>query len=186
MRIFVGGCSGVGKTTLLQSVKQKDLNIIHATSSFMLWLGIKNDYEALRKLPDPERERLLNQFMQELVSKSDSFVLDSHYSIMINGKVKNSINGWVKSMDAFVLITAPCEVIFKRIKNDSSRERALFPEFASEQDKLNLLQFFQDHLRAQSKELSYSLDKPYYELTNVDDIETSAEKLINFITSQNS
>lgn len=184
MKVFVGGCSGVGKTTMLQVLSDNGFDVLHVTSRFMSWLGTENDYEALRSLPRQKREKLLNQFMSQLMSDSNSYVLDSHYSIMVNGKIMNSMNDWSKDVDIFVLITAPIEIIFKRIKKDLGRDRALFEETATREEKFNGLENFQKHLRKQSKELAESFSRPYLELSNVGDIQALGNQLISFLDSQ--
>lgn len=51
---FIGGVSGVGKSTFLKNLEEvsDDFEIIYGSKYFMKWLGLKDgDYEALHQCP---------------------------------------------------------------------------------------------------------------------------------------
>ena len=137
---------------------------------------------SLRSFPRKEREEYLNEFMEELLNGPDSFVLDSHYSIMVNENVMNSMNDWAKNIHTFVLLTAPVKTLMNRISSDSGRDRALFPEGLSEEDKIQLLDKFQRHLICQSEELAKVLNKPFLRLENIN-LDQSVKEFTQFVES---
>ncbi len=183
MKIFVGGCSGVGKSSVLSEIDSQLPSVIHATSQFMSWLGIGSDYEQLRHMPNDEREVKLNQFMHEFTDSHDDFILDSHYSIMVHGVIRSSLNDWVKKIDACILLTAPAEIILSRVEEDGGKNRALFPSEATHTEKLELLNGFQDHLRMQSVAAAQLAGCPYLEISNTESIQQAVLKLQDFIKS---
>jgi ABC-type molybdenum transport system ATPase subunit/photorepair protein PhrA len=51
MHYYVVGVNGSGKTSLLKAIsKRTKIDAIHGTTELMNYLGIPDDYDALRKL----------------------------------------------------------------------------------------------------------------------------------------
>ena len=155
MKIYVGGVNGVGKTTVLEALfKETGFPVKHATQEFLKFLGIPGDYNELRKLDDEYRKLQLNQFMSEIAASRKSFILDSHYLIMVDGVIKSVIDEWIKQYDLLIYLTAPAEVILERLNSDN-RDRALF----SSNDRLQQIHELQLFLDKTKNEVNSTANK---------------------------
>ena len=131
MRYFIGGISGVGKSTFVRSVVARQPNrfqAVHVAGAFMDFLGFDKDYEKLRSLPDDIRDERLFACINELIEKNPGESLfDFHYLNIVRGKMTRLTGPWLSDFDALILITADSREIVRRIMADPAmRDRALF------------------------------------------------------------
>ncbi|MFM2339509.1 MAG: hypothetical protein RLZZ360_145 [Candidatus Parcubacteria bacterium] len=144
MRIYVGGVNGCGKTTVLRELSEiTKLHYVHATTDFMDFLDISNDYAELRQISTNIRDKKFKQYVSDLISNQDNFLLDSHYTNLVNGERNQIISDWIKAFDAVILITAPADQLLNRIES-GEKDRALFLESNSTEQKLVVLQDYQN------------------------------------------
>lgn len=131
LKYFVCGVNAAGKTAVLQEliVRRPDVFHIRGSKAFMRYLGLGEDYEALRKYPHEDALRKLKQMVEGIVSvySHDTILFDAHVLNMVRGEVKEVTGDWLRLFDAFVLVEAPPEVILVRLAW-GERDRALFPD----------------------------------------------------------
>jgi len=189
-KVFVGGISGCGKSTVLDNLIRvySGVEIIHGSKHFMEWLGIKNyNYRELELLPNnfknKETDKMIRFLLRRISSENEWFLLDAHYLRISNGKVTNAVGSWLSLFDALFLVVARPEIILRRINNDSkNRNRNIFNKGSSEASKLIQIQKFSDETLDKMKYLSKKFKIPYFIINN----NTSIEKtLLDFINCLN-
>jgi len=187
MNIFVGGVNGVGKSTILRRVTQIDkrFEVIHLASGIMQQLGLApGSYDALRDTPSKAQSAATTIMMQALVSRKTQQVrlIDGHYSYLIEGTQRSATDTWIKLLDAYVLVTAAPEVIWRRINSDEVlRDRDLFTADSSDAAKQAQLAQFIKVDETDFEALAKAHQKDHFVLThNDDDVDRAAKQLINF------
>lgn len=142
---FMAGVNGVGKTLLAHAISAHealDIQILKGSELFMSYLGIKpRHYEELRALPHDEAMKALSQMMRGILDTyvEQAFIFDSHFRNLVRGKTKDVVGPWIQEFDILVLVTAPPEVVFKRIMADE-RDRALFSEGLTPEQQYEMYQ----------------------------------------------
>jgi adenylate kinase len=187
MKIYVGGVNAVGKSTLLKETAGKlGYQYIHATTGLLDSLGFEKDYEKLRALTQEERDMKYREYIETLLGNKDqNFLLDAHYLGLVRGKVDRVTDSWLKDFDMFVLVSAPLDDIWGRIKKDSMRDRALFPAGASEVEMKNMLSQYQKQMSEEFERLAKSYGKPHVEIANEENkLEASIRQLTSFIDTE--
>lgn len=185
MKIYVGGVNAVGKSTLLKEVAKKlGYNYTHATTGLLDYLGFGKDYEKLRAVTQEKRDLEYAKYIDRLLHDRDQdLLLDAHYLGLVRGKVDQVTGPWIKEFDLLVLISAPLDDVWRRIKNDSKlRDRALFPADMSEVEMKSMLSRYQEQTSEEFKRLSKLNKKPSLEIVNEEnELEASVQKLASFI-----
>lgn len=185
MNIFIGGVNGSGKTTLLQGVNVLRPNWICVKSShaFMEWLGFPGDYTRLRQLDSKERDLLLVQFMEYIVTVkcSGPLLLDSHYLNMKYGVIESVTGEWISKFEALVLVTAPVETVLGRLNNDTIfRDRALFPENILDVERSKILSQYIAQTEVEFHRLAEKFRLPCKIIENIDK-NSAVQELVSFI-----
>lgn len=131
LKYFVGGVNGVGKTTLLKAIADADPSfvVVRGSEELMKWLGIPNDYDALRALPQEFKKKEWVGCLADILTRTtdQDLLLDAHYLNLINGEQTIVTDVWLDAFDVAVLVEATPGEIYARIRKDQ-RDRALFDE----------------------------------------------------------
>lgn len=148
MKYFLSGVNGAGKTTLLEEIRRQrpEFQIVKGSTSFMRFLGIDDDYEALRSLPHEEALRQLGLFMSEILHTSGDVIVDSHLLNLVRGKIKRVTGEWIKGFDAILLLNVSAETALIRAQN-GDRDRALFTPQLSQKEKLAIYKRYVDQYK---------------------------------------
>lgn len=189
MKIYIGGVNAVGKSTIAKEVaKELGIDYFHVTTSFLNYLGFNGDYEKLRALTQEQRNQKLDDFFEVFKKEigDKSFIFDSHYLNIVRGEVNNVSRPWIRDFDVLVLISAPTDDVWNRIKKDSlSRDRALFPKNIQDDDSKKVLTQYILDTRKEFNSLATNLGKPNLEVLNIDGKkEETVFQLINFIKNK--
>ena len=186
---FIGGVSGVGKSTFLNKLKEinNDFEIIYGSKYFMKWLGLKKgDYGALQSLPDDIKNKELDKMMRYILKNKQNkkiLLIDAHYLRIHEGKISVATGEWMRFFNGlFVLNDEPKEVL-RRINFDTintKRIRKIFPgNIINNNEKLKLLSCYLNKTMDKVKELSTIFNIPYFIIQNKHDkIEKTLEEFV--------
>lgn len=175
---FVGGVSGVGKSTLLEAVsnKQPDMRIVHGASMLLRALGLApNDYEALRNTNENQKNsayaRIVMHEAVDNVGQPGVVVFDSHYLNLVRGGVHRTVGTLDESrmfaLDGLILVTTTNPAtIYNRVARDTSRDRALFPVGATEATCNAIMHNYCDATQAEFERLTHVLAMPSLVIRN--------------------
>lgn len=148
MKYFAGGINGVGKSHFLRTLKdlKPDYELIDGSNEFIKWLGFDGDYERLRHLIPEIRNAKYAEFINQTLNKSiaETLIYMGHYIVLVRGEIIHVVRDWLARFDGIVLMTASPEVILQRVEHDAhDRDRALFKENTSKDDKIKVLKDYQ-------------------------------------------
>ncbi len=185
MKVYVGGINGSGKTTILKEVaKQLGFEYISTSKLMMEMLGHPGDYEYLRSIPGDEQMEIREKMFNDLALDEDrNLIVDSHYLNLIRGKTNIITRDAIKKFDILVLISAPIDQIWKRVcADETTRDRALFPESFSGEESFEVLTQYQEDTRQEFIRLAKLHQKKNIEIINVDGkLEKAVKELVDFI-----
>jgi adenylate kinase len=179
LHYYVCGVNGSGKTTLLKAISDKTKIItVQGTVELMEYLGIPNDYDALRAL---NQGRVLDSWSETASFllqkyKDESFLLDTHIMNLTNGRMIRRDGPWIGKYDVLLMVKANPETILSRIENDS-KQRALFPPNIDRNEKLSMIDAYQQRTESLCRELEQTFSISTYVLTN-DNLETAVSDFI--------
>ncbi|MCC7552834.1 adenylate kinase [Candidatus Micrarchaeota archaeon] len=131
--IIVTGTPGSGKTTLINSFKDKYTILNYGTIMFEIAMeeGIVDDRDELRKIPFKKQLELQKKAAKKiaLVGKTSNVILDTHASISTPtgyypGLSKEALQ--ILNPDTIVFVYVPFEELVERIQEDNSRKRDEF------------------------------------------------------------
>lgn len=161
MKFFLGGVNGAGKTTLLQKIKEArpEYEVIKGSQTFMEYLGIPGDYDALRAMPEPEALQKLEEMLDGLLAKHKNFIFDAHYLNLVRGKVKSVTSSYLNKFDALLLLKVSPETVLERTSKET-RDRALFPEGLKDYEQFDMLRDYIDQYDQEFEHLCRSYDMP--------------------------
>lgn len=189
---FVGGINGVGKSAILDKLLEIDnrFTVLSGSKYFMQWLGLKEgDYKTLQLLPHNFKNKELNKMMQYLIhnplAKNKSLLISAHYLRIIEGEISDAIDDWISLFDGLFLIIAEPKMILKRLENDflvNGRNRNIFPQNISNENKLHLLNKYQAITLKKIKELSKKFNIPFFVIQN-NLLEKALSKFINCLNN---
>jgi len=165
---YVCGINGSGKTTLLKAISNKaDLKVVQGTAELMTYLGIPNNYDALRALNQDEVLVKWGETAVALIDKNsdESFLLDTHIMNLTNGKIIRRDGSWIGEYDALIMVKADPETILYRVENDS-KQRALFPSDINRNEKLLMIDTYQQRTESLCQDLGQEYSIPTYIITN--------------------
>jgi adenylate kinase len=188
MHYYVVGVNGSGKTSVLNAIHERtNIEVIQGTHALMRQLGIPGDYEALRAL---DQTRVLTEWSktaEKLVRAHGTkpFLLDTHILNLTGGKVIRRDGPWIAHYDALVLIKAAPATIISRIVADP-KERALFSANTTDEQKVAIIDDYQEKTERLFNELAIQFKLPYCVLDNDTDLKQAAEDFIRFDESLNS
>ena len=168
LHYYVCGINGSGKTTLLKAISNKaDLKVVQGTAELMTYLEITNNYDALRALNQDEVLVKWGETAVALIDKNsdESFLLDTHIMNLTNGKIIRRDGPWIGKYDALIMVKANPETILSRIENDS-KQRALFPSDINHNEKLLMIDTYQQRTESLCQELGQEYSIPSYIITN--------------------
>lgn len=145
MKIFVGGVNASGKSSLLHRVSESSkYPLIHAAGVLMDYLKCSHDYETLRGFSQEERNVALDAVMRKLCLNESSFLVDGHYLTLVRGKTTKVTGPWLQEFDGLILISASLDTVWKRIRIDAERDRALFSKESSESEARKIFSVYLD------------------------------------------
>lgn len=182
MHYYVVGVNGSGKTSLLKVISEETgIAIVHGTTELMNYLGIPGNYNALRAL---NQAQVLMKWGETAVNLLDQFgdtpfLVDTHILNLTKGAIIRRDGDWIRKYDAIVLIKAQPAIILKRVKNDASKDRALFPDGANDDEKLSLLDIYQQETEKLFNELAALYNLPSLIINNDASIEAGADAFVN-------
>ena len=145
MVFYVAGINRVGKSTVLNSMCERDNNMVHVKGSALLMeaLGIPpGDYHQLNDYDNETKQREFGRIITEYCDKygdsEETYFIDAHLLNLIKGKVSDVTGSWMSGLSGIVLVEAPISDIYARIQSDTGRTRELFPttEAGTELDRL--------------------------------------------------
>ncbi|MCK6462525.1 MAG: AAA family ATPase [Candidatus Pacebacteria bacterium] len=178
-KCFIGGVSGVGKSTFLEKLEElyDCFEIIHGSKYFMRWLGLKEgDYHSLQSMDDNIKNKELNKMMRFILAakqKNKTLLVDAHYLRIKEGKISDATDDWAGLFDGLFVLEDEPEKILARIKSDSmnlKRNRKIFPvpENSDDDKKIKLLRKYHNRTVEKVKKLSNKFNIPYFIIKNKD------------------
>lgn len=173
MLYYLGGVSGVGKSTFLQKLGESypEIRIVKGSEAFMEWIGIEQgDYAKLRSLSDEYKDREFAKLIASIAKKErlsgGHIVLDAHYLNLRHGKIVDVIGDWLKEVDVLLLLTADTKTVLQRVEANRERERALFPKSSPAVEKFQILERYIRQTSKRAKEAAAVYDKPLFVIWN--------------------
>lgn len=123
--IFLGGVSGVGKSSVAQNFTEKlPVLALNGSSELMRYLGLPpGDYDQLRKLPNEIKEKSLADLFIDLANKIETVVITGHYVKVLGGHITPSYGRWYQYCRTLVHISSSPQSIFRRIVYDEMNYR---------------------------------------------------------------
>lgn len=184
MKFYIGGVNGAGKTTLLDAIKKRfpEIEIFKGSKMLMEFLGIPDDYVALRALPMSEASPKLAEMIDKLFSENDNFVFDAHYLNLVNGRVKRVSEDWIQKFDAIMLLDISAETALKRMANED-RDRAIFREGILDTEKLKMYTDYIDMTRKEFESIVTVRNIPHLIIDGEKEIEEKVEDFAKFYKS---
>lgn len=188
---FVGGISGVGKSTFLSKLEKvnDDFEIIYGSKYFIKWLGLKDgDYDTLQSMPEDIKNKELDKMMKHILNNKQNkktLLIDAHYLRIHRGKISDATGDWVRFFNGlFVLNCAPKEVL-RRMSFDILNEKKIRKTFpvntSNNNEKLKLLSYYLDITIDKAKELSDKFNIPYFIIQNKrDKIKETVKEFVAF------
>ncbi len=129
MRVVITGVAGVGKSTVLDIVKNKTSYEIINFGTLMFEMAkavdLVKDRDELRRLP-VDTQINLQKKASAAIGKMENVVVDTHMTIKTPNGYMPGLPEWVLrelKVSAFYLIEADPELIQKRRNSDPSRKR---------------------------------------------------------------
>ncbi len=183
MHYYVVGVNGSGKTSLLKAISvHTGIEVVHGTAELMKYLSIPGDYAALRAMNQDEVLMKWGETAQHLLKEYDSkpFLLDTHILNLTNGTIIRRDGEWIQNYDALVLIKAEPKTILARISQDIAKDRALFPSGLSHEQKLNMLDKYQDETEKLFYELCELYRLPHFIIQNDSTLDDGVATFTNF------
>lgn len=178
MVIFVAGINGVGKTTLLQELVQRDQAFVHIKGSSILMeaLGLQaGNYSALRTIPDETKDRVFGEIVTRLCNEyrhsSTIILIDAHILNLVHGVVKKVVNEWIKDVDKIILVEADVTTVLGRINKDSAvRNRGLLEgeQGKNIEDEREKMAEYMEHTRSEFISIAERYRLPSLILNNPD------------------
>lgn len=183
---FIGGVNGVGKSTFLKELTEREpqFKILKGSSAFMSWLGLEQgDYEGLRALPDDYKRQEFDKMMVQVLTEPSVdgkiLLVDAHYFHYKRGEMLDTTGDWMSMMNALFVVTANCEDVFRRVSEDE-KERDLFPIGSDEENQRQMLNSYLEGTINLAKQLSEAHDVPLVILENrQDDMESTIKEFLN-------
>lgn len=188
---FIGGINGVGKTTLLKEIGEREsgFEVVSGSQCLMQWLGIKlGDYASLRSLPDDFKDREMDKMMQWLLAQRPGskkhLLFDAHFLNIKEDSIVGATGDWIGLMDALFVVTAGSDEILHRIEVDqlnSGRTRPIFKGNTDAAQKLILIDSYQEKTLEVTRVLAQKYCLPFAEIKNDDGkIEEAINQFISF------
>lgn len=168
MVIYVGGVSGVGKSTLLNHLDKSNSKFTHLRGSTLLMQKLnlkKNDYSSLRTLPDNVKNKAFGEIVTNLcnshtISKS-AILIDAHYLNFTGRKIHQVVGNWISNVHALILVEADSRHIASRITDDYSRkDRVILNQVEKTQKQNKLIQKYIKKERDEFNRLSNRYNLP--------------------------
>lgn len=175
---FVGGVNAAGKSTFLDELKKRgpEFSVFYSSQKFMRWLEIEpGNYKALRSLPDKfknqEFDRMMRGVLEEAEGQEKILIIDAHYLNLRRGEIYDVTGSWMALVDAFFLVTADHQTIWRRIQGDQSdkgRNRALFAKDSRPQEQQALLKSYVAQTEEKMRQVSDEYGIPCFIILNED------------------
>lgn len=183
---FIGGVNGVGKSTFLKELTEREpqFRILKGSSAFMDWLGIEQgDYNSLRALPDDHKRQEFDKMMEKVPTEPSAdgkiLLVDAHYFHYKRGEMLDTTGNWISMIDALFVVTADPEDVFKRVSEDE-KERDLFPIDSDEDTQRQMLDKYLEGTINLARQLSETHGVPFIVLENKqDDIDSTVKDFLN-------
>ncbi|MEK7078120.1 MAG: AAA family ATPase [Patescibacteria group bacterium] len=139
--VFLGGVSGVGKTSVAREFAKESLvHVLDGSAELMKWLGITDgDYDRLRSLPEKVKEKALTDLFRTLAGEDnhETTIVTGHYVKVLNGKITSSYGPWYQHCITLVLVVGNPKLIVRRILCDEvSKKRTNRSLFGNKQASL--------------------------------------------------
>lgn len=123
---FLTGLNGVGKTTISNSLAERNtgIKIVNGSKELMDRLSIPNNYEKLRDLPDSVKDQTFFDICNELSLSNEKVVITGHLLKVLDGKIHDSLGPWLKKCKKVILIkSSPDDILQRIIKDDNLGSR---------------------------------------------------------------
>lgn len=190
---FIGGVNGVGKTSVIKRVadKSQKVLIIDGAKELMKKLGIENNYDKLRKIPDELINKSLIDLFISLSRKSDKrkALFAGHYIKILNGKISPSFGQWYKYCKALFFLNGDPKDIVRRISCDElNRKRINRSIFSTDQisfnERVSFIKKAQNISRDMAMITAKIFDKSFYVLENKEGfLGNTSDDLLEIINS---
>jgi adenylate kinase len=128
VKIFVGGVSGVGKSTFVGALALASRGF-HAVRTSELMFDEFNlqrgDYQALRALASDAKDAAMESIVNSLLEKAEreriNIVVDAHYLNFTGAASRRAVGPWICRFDSLIVLEAQPVEILRRIRADTWR-----------------------------------------------------------------
>lgn len=169
---YFGGINASGKSTLIDAIVAKDQKFVavHTTKELMKWLGIENNYEALRAMNQDEVLKKYALFVDEWLEshKDKSSLFDSQFLNLVRGEYLDRTGDWIQKFDSIVVVNASLQDVLRRI-NSEVRDRALFDKKTiSDDQKIKVLKEYSLHTEKLAQQTANKFKLECWIINNID------------------
>lgn len=168
------GVNGVGKTTLLKSIYEKEPGVFHLFSGsarFMERLGLQSgDYESLRQFPEDFKDKAFDDLMLEILRQKRPGVravllVDAHLYNYKQGQMIESSTNWMGGLDSIFLVSTDAGSLRARMETDA-KVRDTLPLGLGKSEQVGMLAYFLDATERKAREISKQYKIPFYVIQN--------------------
>jgi len=146
--IFLGGVSGVGKSSVAKEIAIKlPVMALDGSSELMRHLNIpEGDYENLRNIAEVIKERAMQEIFCQISQyyRAETAVITGHFVKVLNGQIMSSYGLWYSYCAHLILIECDGSAILDRINDDQSNskriQRSLFNYDQSLGERISLIE----------------------------------------------
>jgi adenylate kinase len=180
MKYYFGGVNGVGKSTLIDKIVELEPNFEHfrGATELMKHLGIEGDYDALRSLNHEESTAAFFEIVEARLSEPGDVIFDAHFANLKHGQLYTITSHMLGKLDGLVLITTPLETIFKRLRQDNSKDRSLFVRGSTDMQQRETMARFVDLSTSIFEQAAQQYQLPSVEIANTSLIQAAQEFLL--------
>lgn len=191
------GPNGVGKTTLIRSIVEKDparFRHIQGSSVLKEYLGVTT-YEELEQFDKEFKNEAAEIAISAVIRRakesqySPHLLIDAHVLFFDRGTITSSTTDWHATADGIVAVSADPSITFDRITKDSAskvRERSIFPQGAQDDPMLAtaILAGYMEMNRRYVRAFCKYNDIPAYEIDNSQAIDQSTGTFLSQINAR--
>jgi len=170
------GVNGVGKSTLLRRVCEKEPEIFclfPGSTRLMEKLGLEiGDYDSLRKLPEEVKIKVWNDLMLDVLEQRRegaglALLVDAHLYHYKQGEMIEDPARWARRLDGIFLVSTDINSLNSRILKDK-KPRDLLPEGLKEDEKVKMLAYFLDATEKRVRKIAKQYEIPFYSIQNLE------------------
>jgi len=128
VKVFVGGVSGVGKSTFVGALALASRGFRAVRTSDLMFEAFNlqyGDYQALRTVASDTKDAAMVSIVNSVLDAAErqgvNIVVDAHYLNFTGDASRRVVGPWIRRFDVLIVLEAQPVEILRRIRADPSR-----------------------------------------------------------------